>query len=275
MRRDINPRKRTPQLTSIPSTSAPEHLHVNYIKLHRKTKLVSLIGKQCLVNCRIDGVPVEALWDSGAQAPVINEAWRAENLPHTILRPIQELLGPEILTGLAANQTEIPFSGWVEVEFKLCNKEVETEALAVSILVSDDPGVAERPIIGYNVIEEVVKAQSPGSRVDPTTIQTLSATFSIRPRIARMVVKLIQTPDLRESVGVVTTGRRRVHLPANEVTTISVPARLGATFKGQEVLFTPSDQHSLTEGLEVTDGLVKTKNWEKRVFYQHPHRQHL
>ncbi len=73
------------------------------------------------MNCRIDGVAVEAPWDSGAQATVINEDWRAEHLLHTILRPMKELLGPDTLTRLAANQTEIPFSGWVEVEFKLCN----------------------------------------------------------------------------------------------------------------------------------------------------------
>ena len=80
------------------------------------------MGKQCLVNCKLDGVAVEALWDSGAQATVINEAWRAEHLPHTVLRSIEELLGPEPLTGLAANRTEIPFNGWVEVEFKLYNR---------------------------------------------------------------------------------------------------------------------------------------------------------
>ncbi|KAL2084771.1 hypothetical protein ACEWY4_020289 [Coilia grayii] len=216
----------------------------------------------------MDNITVEALWDSGAQATVINEAWRVEHLPHTIVRPIKELLGPDTLTGIAANRTEIPFCGWVEAEFKLCD--TDTEALVVPILVSGDPGVAERPIIGYNVIEEVVKAQHTGFRVDPTTIQTVSATFSIRPRIARMVVKLIQTPDQHESVGVVTTGRRRVTLSANEVTTIAVPARLGARFKGQEVLFTPSNLHPLPHGLEVTEGLVTTDVGKKTAIVKIP-----
>lgn len=60
-----------------PSTSPPKPLHVNYIKPHRKTKLVSFIGKQCLVKCSIDAVTAETLWDDGAQATV-NEAGRAE-----------------------------------------------------------------------------------------------------------------------------------------------------------------------------------------------------
>lgn len=80
--------------------------------------------------------------------------------------------------------------------------------------------MAERPVIGYNVIEEVDIAQCPAA------IQTASTTTSIRLRIAKMVVKLIQAPDLHESVGVVTTGLRRVTLSANEVTTIAAPASL-------------------------------------------------
>lgn len=63
----------------------------------------------------------EALWEGGAEATIVEKAWRSEHLPHTIIWPIKELLGPNRLTVLAADQTEIPFSGWVEVEFKLCN----------------------------------------------------------------------------------------------------------------------------------------------------------
>lgn len=54
------------------------------------------------------------------------------------------------------------------MDFKLCNKERKLDALAVLILMWGDPSVAERPIKGYNVIEEVVSAQSPGSREDPS-----------------------------------------------------------------------------------------------------------
>eukprot|EP00064_Thunnus_orientalis_P018688 superscaffoldBa00004383_g18792 len=177
----------------------------------------------------------------GAQATVINEAWRAEHLRHTILRSIEELLGPEPLTGLAANRTEIPFNGWVEEEFKLYNREKETEALTVPILQ------------GFNVIEEMVKTQNPESRVDLETIHTVSTAFSVTARIAKMVVKLMQTPDRNENVDVLRNGRKRVILGANEVTAIRVPAHLGAKYEGQKVLFTVSDLHPLPEG--VTEGL--------------------
>ncbi len=80
-------------------------------------RLLNIIGKRCLVHCQLNNVAVEALWDTGAQASIINADWRERHLPHTTVRPIEELLGPGTLTGLAANHTEIPFDGWVEVSF--------------------------------------------------------------------------------------------------------------------------------------------------------------
>lgn len=84
-------------------------------------KLIKLIGRRKMVRCTFDKIPVTALWDTGAQATVINDKWRAEHLPHTTLRGLDELLGSEPLTGLAANHTEIPFIGWVPVEFHLAS----------------------------------------------------------------------------------------------------------------------------------------------------------
>ena len=47
--------------------------------------------------------------------------------------------------------------GWVPVEFKLSMSDTASSSLLVPVLVSSDPNVAEDPIIGFNVIEEVVK----------------------------------------------------------------------------------------------------------------------
>lgn len=49
---------------------------VNDISLYQNVKLINLIGRKCLVHCLLEGVPVEVLWDMGAQASVINEEWR-------------------------------------------------------------------------------------------------------------------------------------------------------------------------------------------------------
>lgn len=68
---------------------------------------------------------------------------------------LSELLGPVPLNGFAANQTVIPFMGWIPAEFKL----TASASLLVPVLVSSDPNVAEDPIIDFNVIE-VSQSQS-------------------------------------------------------------------------------------------------------------------
>ncbi len=110
----------------------------------------------CLVHCQLNDVAVEALWDTGAQASIINADWRERHLPHTTVRPIEELLGPGTLTGLAANHTEIPFDGWVEVSFRLRDDTGSKGTLQVPMLVASDASVAENPIIGYNIIKEII-----------------------------------------------------------------------------------------------------------------------
>ena len=70
---------------------------------------------------------------------------------------MDELLGEkETLIGRAANQTPIPFSGWVKIRFQLCSNSSLHPELLVPVLVSNEPGVAEPPIIGYNVIEHLM-----------------------------------------------------------------------------------------------------------------------
>lgn len=113
-----------------------------------------------MVHCHLHSVPAEALWDTRAQASLINNGWRKQHLPHSIVRPLIELLGAEPLVALAANGTEIPFEGWIEAEFYLDYDTHPEKTLLVPILVANDPKVAEQPIIGFNVIEEVVNGES-------------------------------------------------------------------------------------------------------------------
>lgn len=155
-------------------------------------------------------------------------------------------MGPGILTELAANQNEITFTGWIEVQFKLSSESFK--AITAPILVSDNP------IVRFNIIEEVVKARSTGHNTEPDTIQTVSAAFSLTARTSKMLLKLIRTPEEREDVGLVRTSRMRIFLSANKVITICVTTHVGAKFKGQEILFTPSELYPLPHGLEETGG---------------------
>lgn len=236
------------------ATATGDSTPVSYLPPHRKAKLLNLIGERCLVQCLFDSVAVEALWDTGAQASIINEKWRKTHLPHREVRPIEELLGPGNLIGLAANQTEIPFLGWVEVEFRLAERPNSSEPLLAPILVSSDPNVAEQPIIGFNVIQALISDRDEGQ---PTShlIRKLSQAFSVTFKTAKLMMELIRDDSAGE-VGTVQTGKKKVYLQAGKVTTVHVRACAGIQFKGQSLLFVPCDLPDLPDGITVKEGLV-------------------
>lgn len=102
-------------------------------------------------------VPVQALWDTGSQVTIINEEWKNICFPHIATRKLTEVLDEgETLIGRAANQTDIPFSGCVELKFQLGPKRGGQAELLVPVLLSSEQGVDQPPIIGYNVIQQLV-----------------------------------------------------------------------------------------------------------------------
>lgn len=111
-----------------------------------------------MVNCSLNGVKTQALWPTGSQICLISEAWRKKYIPKVEVRNTEELLGPGALVGRAVNQTDIPFQGWVEVDFQLEPSQAPQFMLQVPMLVTDEKGAAEEPINGYNVIEQMLRS---------------------------------------------------------------------------------------------------------------------
>lgn len=52
-----------------------EECKVNYLSTKQNTRLLNLVGKGCMVKCNFNNIPVSALWDTGAQANLINDDW--------------------------------------------------------------------------------------------------------------------------------------------------------------------------------------------------------
>jgi len=94
------------------------------------------------------------LWDTGSQVSAINdEVWKADKFPDIRLRDIAEIVDPDDPLQIeAANGTEMPYVGWVEVTFKLAAGVEEFHVPMLVMKGSQQP----RPIIGFNVIERVV-----------------------------------------------------------------------------------------------------------------------
>ena len=119
----------------------------------KQSTVTGLVGKKCIINCYLQGKKAEVLWDTGSQICAIDEAWKARHLPDIKLRNIAEIIDPlDPLQVEAANGTEIPYVGWVELTFKLA---ADAEELHIPVLIIQGHQQSH-PIIGFNVIERVV-----------------------------------------------------------------------------------------------------------------------
>lgn len=106
-----------------------------------------LVGEKSLIRCFLHKQRIQALWDTGTQICAVDEVWKENHLSNVKLRDVAELVDPlEPLQVEAANGTEMPHTGWVEVSLKLT---ADDEELLIPMLVlrgNQQPC----PIIGFN-----------------------------------------------------------------------------------------------------------------------------
>uniref|UniRef100_A0A8C9XDB9 MYND-type domain-containing protein n=1 Tax=Sander lucioperca TaxID=283035 RepID=A0A8C9XDB9_SANLU len=57
-----------------------------------QSRLVALVGKQCIVECYIQGHKTCALWDTGSQVCIVDEKWKRRHFPREKLKDVSELL---------------------------------------------------------------------------------------------------------------------------------------------------------------------------------------
>ena len=118
-----------------------------------RRKLVKLVGDKPKFQCFLDGKDVEFLWDTGSMVTLVDRAWVDRCFPDKEIFPVESVLDEGRKLNLtAANNSDVPFDGVVIVDFGLDKDE---KRLVVLLLVSTAP-IAE-PILGYNVIKEMLK----------------------------------------------------------------------------------------------------------------------
>ena len=115
-----------------------------------RTKMLKLVGEKPMLKCFLDGEGFEALWDTGSMISLVSRKWLKENFPDKNVIDVSEFVGKK-LSVRAANATEIKFDGVVLLKFTLAE---DGDGFIVPVLVSS--GDVADPILGYNVIEELV-----------------------------------------------------------------------------------------------------------------------
>ncbi len=217
-----------------------------------------LVGEKCLIRCFLHKQRIQALWDTGSQICAIDEVWKENHLPDERLRDVAELVDP--LTPLqveAANGTEMPYTGWLEVSFKLSASDDE---LLIPVLVlrgNQQPC----PIIGFNVIKHLVMNSTQDQtkhRGKEKLVKTVTVAFPhLRKNRAKAFINAVSVGQPCEYN--VRTANERVNVP--ERSSIQIECRVQAPpFKENKTLiFEPHENPQWPEGLEFCDTLVSVK----------------
>ena len=222
---------------------------VSHLTPQQHATVVGLVGKRCTVKGDINGHSSEVLWDTGAQVSIISNEFLRRNFPDVVVKDISELLNTK-LSLTAANGSEIPYIGWVELNFRLssCNNE-----LKVPFLVTEQ--YLDSPLIGFNVIEEIVK----DSDEDVALSQAVASSFTdLDSQTASVFVNFIQGLNQEELCSIKTT-KRDITIPANHSQRVTWRANTGPVERATPVLFEPDEANPWPSGLEVSETLLSVK----------------
>ena len=205
------------------------------------------------MRCNIQGREIEALWDTGSQVCVVSRAWKQANLPFEKLRSVDEFLeeGKE-LSLEAMNGTDIPFDGWIEVTLRLVGDDADADELLVPVLVGQQE--QDYPIIGFNVIEEILKRHNEEPLVVSHTMIRRSFP-SVHPSKVGTLVNLIRTRTEDAGTSVVRVGRRDVMVPREKSLKVKCRVHLGPVTEELPIIFEPKAESDIPEGLELSEEL--------------------
>ena len=122
------------------------------VQVKKKNELIRLVGEKAVVNCVLGGVSESVLWDTGAMVSLVGKEWVESNFPNTDVLAVSDFLEGDDLHLCTANNSEVTVEGVVVLNFGLGSVSVQ-----VPFVVSVDQ--LNQPIIGYNVIEHLVRME--------------------------------------------------------------------------------------------------------------------
>ena len=160
-----------------------------------------------------------------------------KHFPLVEIQDIKDLLESTVdLELTTANFTKLPYSGWVKVDFELINSGVNlTNALEVPMLVTEFS--LDQPIIGYNVIEKMVKNNNAPD--EQNLLLLLSASFpGTSSSNLNAFVNYIQTKSVDE-ICVVKNGKRNINVPSGHTVKVRCRVNTGLIDEKTPVMFEP------------------------------------
>ena len=207
-----------------------------------------------MVKCRLNKIETNALWDTGAQVSIISRDWKNKHLPNEKIHPISELMQGTDLQLRTANGQELPFVGWLKLSFSVEDGE-DAPVIDIPMLVTPDS--LSEPIIGFNVISELVKLPPYIHSNTPTA--RLHHAFQSSPAVINSVVGLLQNPEDDEEVGVVRHPKVTTKIPQQSSVMVTCRVRTAAPVRSETEVYFHPDASDLPQGLHPSEGLLRLK----------------
>lgn len=218
-----------------------------------KKRVAQLIGGRCMISCLLNGEKLQMLLDSGAQVSIVEKSWVQTALPNVKIQPLESLLSDHPLKVTAANGTDVPFEGWIEVLLEITSSLYGSVSLYVPMLVSQQS--VSTPLLGFNVIQEIIMGN--GDKTDNISlVDLLSETLKVQKCNVESLISAVHTKSIENEPEspVVKVGKKGLTVRSNQI--CMVKCHIRSFPGGGEMLFEPSVKHNLPDGLELFPALV-------------------
>ena len=203
-----------------------------------------------MIKCLLNDKEVMALWDTGSQISIISSDFLKQEHPYLQPRKLEEILGTS-LELRAANNSPIPYNGFVELAFGLTApyEGDGTFRLNVPFLVADC-NIAN-PIIGYNVIEEIIRSTQ--SNKD-NLIRTFQVAFEQTRETTEALINEIQAVK-EHDLATIRSPNSQITLQPTELTSVVCRGNAEILSNNTKVLFIPDERKPWPPGLEMEERL--------------------
>ena len=224
----------------------------------KHAKIVKLVGKKPILRCRLGGIQVDVLWDTGAMISMVSRRWLRRHFPEQAILPVSEFLEGESLTIRAANKTKIPYDGVVVLNFTLDDSD---EGFFVPLLVTSQE--LSEPIIGYNVVEHLVVNGSEEDRckLQSCLISNKSLESNWDPLIS-LIEKQAASPDFLGEI----KASDSLEVPAGCKVRMRCRVKAQGNDEEQTVYFSPRIQEGDDE-VEFNESISRLKRGKTNYVY--------
>ena len=212
----------------------------------KKNQLASLVGKKCLVACKVEGKAARLLWDTGAQVSLVSEDWLIANLGKLEIKDLESMLegSEEILRLEGVIGQQIPYEGVVTLKVQLQNSDVVVD---VPFLVTKSK--IDQPILGTNVLEKFV--------AENASLQ--GCLVNMPEEKVKSVVSCLQVGEEDQILSGVSVLKEGIKLRPGEIAQVLGKVKMDVLAERSPVLFEPELEHPFSDRVTICSNVVFLK----------------